>query len=421
MTATASSLRRIAVVHNLPPGGAKRCLYELLRAMRGRYEIELFQLQSPYATFLPLEPFADRVHDVPVPVRPPGSGGVLRAAGDFRFYLQLQAAWRSIAAAVNAGGFDLAFIHHCRFTQSPLVVPRLRVPTVYFCQEPPRALYEPPIRRVGDDRAARHGWLRYLKDTVVRRWDRANVAASTVIEVNSHYSSEVIYRTYGRDAVVCLLGVDPGTFHPLRLARERMVLTVGSLSPTKSHDLVIAAAALLPEGRRPRVVLAGPVREEDAVERDYLTRFARERGVGFDIVAFPDDRTLCELYNRATATIFVPRLEPFGFVALESQACGTPVVGIAEGGVRETVRDGVTGILCDRSADSCAAAMERLLDDPALVERLGRAGTEAARRDWTWTRTLASVERGFAAALQAWRDRGGGAAAERNPPAALPR
>jgi glycosyltransferase involved in cell wall biosynthesis len=398
--------KRIAVVHNLPAGGAKRCLYEQLRIMRGRYSVEVFQLASPFNAFMPLEPFADKVHEFPLTrLVPPGAGIAKKIAGDLQFNRALRRAWRAVASAVNAGGFDLAFVHHCRVTQSPLVLPYLEVPSVYFCQEPPRALYEPSIARPYDmgSAAGLRGLVYRVRCAAFKRWDVENVAAATVIEVNSRYSAEVIYRTYGRDPVVCLLGVDTSTFRPLGVARERMVLSVGSLSPTKAHDLTIAALGRIPAERRPRLVLAGPVGKPDAAEELFLRELARDRGVEFEIVSFPDDEALCALYNRAWATVYVPRLEPFGLVPLESQACGTPVVGVAEGGVRETVVDGVTGILCERSAESCAAGIERLMAEPALARRLGQAGVEVVRAEWTWRRTLASMERGFADALERGR------------------
>ena len=55
-----------------------------------------------------------------------------------------------------------------------------------------------------------------------------------------------------------------------------------------------------------------------------------------------------DLYNSAKAVVYAPMMEPFGLVAIEAMACGTPVVGVKEGGLRESIIDGHNGLLIDR-------------------------------------------------------------------------
>jgi len=71
------------------------------------------------------------------------------------------------------------------------------------------------------------------------------------------------------------------------------------------------------------------------------------------------DEELVEVLNRATALVYTSRLEPFGFAPLEANACATPVVAVAEGGVRETMRNGVNGILVDREPEPIAHALQK--------------------------------------------------------------
>jgi glycosyltransferase involved in cell wall biosynthesis len=86
-------------------------------------------------------------------------------------------------------------------------------------------------------------------------------------------------------------------------------------------------------------------------------------------------------------------------------ACGVPVVGSAVGGLLDTVVDGVTGLLVPpRDPRALAAAVRRLLSDPAARRRLGRAGARRARMyDWSEiaSRTLATYER----VAEQWRER----------------
>jgi D-inositol-3-phosphate glycosyltransferase len=81
--------------------------------------------------------------------------------------------------------------------------------------------------------------------------------------------------------------------------------------------------------------------------------------------------------------------ESFGLVAVEAQATGTPVVAAAVGGLTTVVRDGVSGLLVDtHEPRDWAASLRRLIDDPALVERLGQ-GAVAHAQEFSWERTAA--------------------------------
>ena len=90
------------------------------------------------------------------------------------------------------------------------------------------------------------------------------------------------------------------------------------------------------------------------------------------------------LYNRAMLMCYAPNLEPFGLVPIEAMACGTPVVGIREGGVRETVRDGSGGISLERDLDEFAKAVSRIIEDDAYRERLSKEALEYIHGFWTW-------------------------------------
>ena len=86
------------------------------------------------------------------------------------------------------------------------------------------------------------------------------------------------------------------------------------------------------------------------------------------------------------------RLEPFGFAPLEANACGAPVVAVAEGGVRETVRDGLNGFLVDDEPDAIARAMDRLLSDPKLAKSMGERACEYVQREWNVERGVDRLE-----------------------------
>ena len=91
--------------------------------------------------------------------------------------------------------------------------------------------------------------------------------------------------------------------------------------------------------------------------------------------------------------------EPFGIVALEAAAAGTPVIAGDSGGLREVIEHEVTGLLVPpRDPDSLASAALRLLDDKGLAERLVRAAHERTARDFVWSAVARETEKVYAAA-----------------------
>jgi glycosyltransferase involved in cell wall biosynthesis len=214
-----------------------------------------------------------------------------------------------------------------------------------------------------------------------------NAEAYEEILVNSIFSRESILRAYGLRSKVCYLGVDTSLFRSLNKARERFVVSVGACYPTKGVELAINSVALLKDPRPPLVWIANSV-NSDFVEQ--MKAFANKVGVQLDLRIRVSDAELVDTLNRAAVMLYAPHLEPFGLAPLEAGACGTPVVGIPEGGVRETVIHELNGLMADPEPQSIAAAIEKLLDDPSLAQRYGQQAIEQVNRQWT---VEASIDR----------------------------
>ncbi len=121
----------------------------------------------------------------------------------------------------------------------------------------------------------------------------------------------------------------------------------------------------------------------------------------------PQD-ALPDWYRAADVTVVPSYSESFGLVAIESQACGTPVVAAAVGGLRTAVADGVSGVLVEgHDPAAYARVLADLFDDPARRRALGRAAVDHAAR-FGWGATAAGL-------LDVYGD----ALAERAVPAAL--
>jgi glycosyltransferase involved in cell wall biosynthesis len=106
---------------------------------------------------------------------------------------------------------------------------------------------------------------------------------------------------------------------------------------------------------------------------------------------FVDDDALVDLFRDATAVVYAPYDEDYGFVTLQAFLAGVPVVTTDDsGGVLEWVEHEVTGLVTDGSPDALGRALDRLVDDPVLAHRLGQAGRERVK-DLDWERVVETL------------------------------
>lgn len=389
---------KIAIYHNLPSGGGKRALFEMTRRLAERHQVDVYTLSTGEHNFCDLRPFC-RAHVVwpfqPLPLarRPFGRLNQGIRSADLR---RLEACQRRVALQIDGSGYDVAFVHHCQFGQSPGLLKYLHTPSVYYCQEPPRILYEPPVERPYN-RYSQAQLLGNIFDPLpglyrrtLRSLDQANVQAAGRVLVNSHYSRETLYRVYGALAYVSYLGVDTDRFRPLAIDREPCVVSVGALTPKKGFDLVIRSLAEIEPARRPAVTIISNF--AIPAEKGYLQRLAHSAGVQVEFRTAVSDDELVACYNRALLTVYAPVMEPFGFVPLESMACSTPVVGVREAGVRETIVHETTGLLAERDPKRFAVAITSLMNDPERRASLGQQGRSHVQVEWSWVRSVQSIE-----------------------------
>jgi D-inositol-3-phosphate glycosyltransferase len=192
-------------------------------------------------------------------------------------------------------------------------------------------------------------------------------------------------------------------------AGERVVAFVGRIQPLKAPDILLRAAAKLPGVRV--LVAGGPSGSGwtarpgagGRAEPDTLVRLADELGIA-DRVTFlpPQSREQLVQVYRAADLVAVPSYsESFGLVAVEAQACGTPVVAAADGGLPVAVRDGVSGALVDgHDAGDWAAAIDAVLQrDP---EELSRAAVAHAA-GFSWAHTVDGLLASYSRAMSDFR------------------
>jgi glycogen(starch) synthase len=111
-----------------------------------------------------------------------------------------------------------------------------------------------------------------------------------------------------------------------------------------------------------------------------------------------------ELLHRADVAVLPSHYEPFGIVALEAIAAGTPLVTTNVGGLGEAVIDGTTGLSCaPRDVPALAAAVCAVLDDPAAAGRRAVAARERLTSDFDWHTVAARTAQIYLAAKRVER------------------
>ncbi len=241
------------------------------------------------------------------------------------------------------------------------------------------------------------------------RLARAVLGSADLIVANSDYTARLVRAASPGCRVVSIpLAADHHRFAPgdraaarrrLRLdGHTRAIVTVARLLAYKGHDVVFRALAALPDDMRGRFVHIiagrGPDRAVIEGEAQRLGVADRVRWEGF--VAEAD---LTELYRAADLVALCTRatdrreVEGFGLALLEAQACGTPVVGTASGGIPDAVAPGEGGWLIEPDDhEALAHLLRRLNDDPAEFRRAGEAARARVERDGTWDRYLDRFE-----------------------------
>jgi D-inositol-3-phosphate glycosyltransferase len=212
---------------------------------------------------------------------------------------------------------------------------------------------EPPLRTVGEqqvvDEADR---LIVNTDDEARQLISIHHADPARIDVVHPGVDLDVFRPGNRRAARAALGL------PLD---EQTVAFVGRIQPLKAPDIVLRAAAKIPGVR---VIVAGGPSGSGLASPDGLRQLAGELGITKRVTFLPpQSRTdLATLFQAADLVAVPSYSESFGLVAVEAQACGTPVVAAAVGGLPVAVRDGITGTLVSgHEVGQWADAIDQLL------------------------------------------------------------
>lgn len=401
---------KIAVWHNLPSGGGKRSLYHHVKGLLERgHAVESWCPPTADQTYLPLR---DLIKENIVPLDKPKE-----RAGRLGWYWNLYQGTvdrihamnrhcQQCAEEINRGDFDVLVANPCAFFGTSPIARYVKIPKVLYLQEPYRLLYEalprlpwlalpPPTQAWWTSRSYSLMFVRNLLEVqglrVKVREELHNAQAFDLILVNSLFSRESVLRAYGIDSKVCYLGIDCELFKPLNLPRQNTVVGLGAISIGKGLERAVRAIGTILKEERPSLVWIGNV--SDPSYQKHIETLALSLGVNFVSKVRVSDGELVNLLNQASVMIYTPLLEPFGFAPLEANACETPVVAIAEGGVRETVKDGINGFLIHGNEPvAIGTAISQLLRDKALAAQMGKQARHYVVEAWSWNSAIARLE-----------------------------
>ncbi|MEU7530637.1 glycosyltransferase family 4 protein [Saccharothrix sp. NPDC042600] len=258
----------------------------------------------------------------------------------------------------------------------------------------------PLVATVHATEAGRHsGWLSQTLNQQVHsvEWWLAN-RADSLITCSSAMRTEVthLFEVDADQVTVLHNGIEPRRWRvrsdDVAAARAKyspdgapLLLFFGRLEWEKGvQDLIAALPRIRRAHRGARLVVAG-----EGTHGQWLVEQARKHKVrrAVDFVGHLSDRELAGVLAAADAVVLPSRYEPFGIVALEAAAAGTPLVASTAGGLGEVVLDGVTGLsFAPGDVEALARAVRSVLDDRPAAVRRAKAAKARLATDFDWTR-----------------------------------
>jgi UDP-N-acetylmuramyl pentapeptide phosphotransferase/UDP-N-acetylglucosamine-1-phosphate transferase/glycosyltransferase involved in cell wall biosynthesis len=322
--AAAAGKRRIAVVHDFlyTYAGAERVLEQILKVYPEADVFSLFDFVPPEhrgflqgkrvtTTFLQRMPMARRKHRAYLPLMP----------------LAIE--------QLDVSEYDIVI--SSSYLAAKGVLTRSDQLHICYCHTPVRFAWDLQGQYLTES-----GLISGIKSILarsilhyIRNWDVQSVNRVDRFVTNSNYVGKRIEKIYRRDAVTIYPPVDVDNFTP-EMEKEDFYLTVSRLVPYKKIDMIVEAFTKLGD-RRLIVIGDGPDFE----------KIKAKAGPNITMLGFQPHEHVKEYMQRARAFVFAAE-EDFGIVPVEAQACGTPVIAYARGGVTESVVPGRTGTFFTR-------------------------------------------------------------------------
>lgn len=381
-------------------GGMNVVVLELARALASfGHAVTLISLRHPTEPALAL-------HDAGIATLELAGDG---AAQPRNTELHSHVSWMAEQLASHLNEFDVIHSHY--WLSAAAVAEALRIARADGVSTPRHVM---SLHTIGAEKRA----LTHAIETDVRTQVERALVQSTPIIAASVSEADALRKHYGaNDSTVTVIppGVDTDTFSPAPQDEATGAITVavvGRIQPYKGQDFALEVfARTIAELNRSKppidaqLVIAG---EHTPDESEYLMGLhAQAEALGLSshtlFVGALSRTETAALLRSATVTIVPSLSETFGLVALESAACATPVLAGRVGGLCESVRGGMSGVLMpNRDPQEWTSALVALIADEALRTRL-RAGALQFAREHSWLTTAKRYESVYAELKNAQR------------------
>jgi len=397
---------KIAIWHNLPSGGGSRALnYHLNGLINRGHQVEIWSNNPDAEGFIQL-PEQVKVHKIPYS-RLKESNLSDKIKSFFfekdRNMIAMEEHCKICAEQINAGGFDILFANSCYYYAVPFIAKYVQIPKVLYLGEPFRFFYESLPRLVWEAPPGVSGqwfrrsyWIPFFvdlwterKNRVQLREERRNYEAFDKVLVNSIYSAESCLKAYGSPAEVCYLGINTAIFTPTTLSTSNYILGLGNFFINKNPKLAVEALAFAKSKNLKLIWISNIIDEKYLLE---VSQFAEKLSVNLEIKTMVSDEHLVELLSNALCLLYTSNVEPFGFAPLEANACGTPVIALREGGVKETILHNQNGFLTGRNPKEIAQFIDLLAESPEIREKMGIFAADYVRKYWGLPACVDNIE-----------------------------
>jgi glycosyltransferase involved in cell wall biosynthesis len=400
---------KIAVWHNLNSGGGKRALYDHVKGLIERGHTVISHCPDTVdQSYLSISNLTEeKIFSLKAKLK--------KRTSRFKFFNSYDNIIEKIEAelehckecakVINEGGFDILFANSSSFFSMSHISRFINIPKFIYLGEPHRVLYEArPSYFIW--RAPLNQKNNYLNNIIQRskqlykmfwysivvREEYISAKAFDLILVNSFFSRESVKRSYRLNSKVCYLGIDTHKFCYKELKKQPYVIGMGAIINTKGIEQSIESVAMVEHGIRPELIWIGNRKQGEYA--DSLLAYAQQKGVKLTFKTNITDELLFSHVSNASAFLYLPHLEPFGLAPLEANALGTAVISINEGGIKESIVNGVNGLLVNHfDPVQIAKLITEFVTDISYAEAFGRKSREHIIAKWNLTGSIDNIEK----------------------------
>ncbi len=386
-------------------GGAERQILILgSELQQAGHHVEIFTLEKNANCFPELQKSLN-INVVHSPFqrtrsgRPPKRTAATRLAGRFKGYTEDLPSMVVLARAIPKG-FDVINCHNVPTQWAAFLAKRrLNAPVVWSCNEPP-FWYSDAKQRRG---------LGRINLPLYEGFDKTAVDYVDVLVSNSTADSRRIEQAYGKRSITVRPGITADLFREASgkearikygLEGDFVLLQVGNIAKDKRQsDSVAVLHNLSINHKNIKLVLVG------SGPREELTALSKRLNVDKKVLFFQNcsDKELADLYAACDVFVF-PAQITWGLVVMEAMASGKPVVVSREAGASEVIENGKNGFIVNPPyAESMAAQIEKLIENPDLRAEVGRNAYDYTKNRLSWEAYGKSMEKVFQKAVKCYR------------------